>query len=265
MTVEEEKNFYLSDTKEYEIANNKDFLSWLRNSIKDGYNFYDDLDTLQRLIDNIVSWYEFKCSNRSLSGEGSVDTWVLQDIEPLNNMMNIKQLLFSLPYNQLRIMECPYQGRAYTLSRDSNTKYDTYVSIGRKKVEKHTLPYFLLGANPITGEVVTDFEIKEFLADKKSISVEELLDIFQRKYSNQLDFSELKEMIYNHDCDVELRHRLLELASLKMLYSRNTVPHLGYERSQIFIKEFNEELGLTLTTAKIEEIMKRDYGLSKRK
>ena len=62
---------------------------------------------------------------------------------------------------------------------------------------------------------------------------------------------------------MELRHRILQLVALKLLYSKNTFPERGYERAKRFINEFNKNLCLTLSTEEIDEIMYRDYNYSK--
>ena len=62
---------------------------------------------------------------------------------------------------------------------------------------------------------------------------------------------------------MELRHRILQLVALKLLYSRNTIPERGYERAKRFINEFNKKLGLTLSTEQIDEIIHRDYTNNK--
>lgn len=89
--------------------------------------------------------------------------------------------------------------------------------------------------------------------------MDELLHIFDVKYKNKLDYSELRACIYDHDSDLELRHGVLQLVAIKLLYSRNTVPERGYERAKRFINEFNDALGLTLSTDEIDEILNRDY------
>ena len=40
MTIAQAERFYEQDTKNYEIEQNKDFLNWLKNSIKDGYHCF---------------------------------------------------------------------------------------------------------------------------------------------------------------------------------------------------------------------------------
>jgi hypothetical protein len=121
-------------------------------------------------------------------------------------------------------------------------------------------PYFLLKANHITGKVSKNLEIEEYLDNEEDISLDELLSIFTEKYLDKLDFTELKLSVYDHNCDMELRHRILQLVALKLLYSRNTIPERGYERAKRFINEFNKKLGLNLSTKQIDEIMQRDYN-----
>ena len=125
-------------------------------------------------------------------------------------------------------------------------------------------PYILLCANPMTGKVSKNYEIDEYLEDEEDISLDQLLPIFKEKYSDELDYTELKDSVYNHNCDMELRNRLLQLVALKLLYSKNTIPERGYERAKRFINEFNKKIGLTLSTEEIDEIMHRDYNNGER-
>ena len=82
-------------------------------------------------------------------------------------------------------------------------------------------------------------------------------------YSNDLDFTALEECIYNHNCDTELRNKILQLAALKLLYSRNTTPERGYERAKRLINEFNKKLKLHLTTDEIDELISGEYDIEK--
>ena len=60
MTIAEAESFYKKDTKSCQLEKNKNFLCWLKSSIKDGYHCFVSLEDLQELINNIVSWYEIK-------------------------------------------------------------------------------------------------------------------------------------------------------------------------------------------------------------
>ena len=270
MTIAQAERFYEQDSKKYEIEKNKDFLNWLKNLITDGYHCFIETDELQELINNIVNWYEIKYPERELEYLEGTRYMNFQDIRRISDVMNIRQLLYRLPHNQLCLMECGYRAKGwgqhpiYENGKEIGWKAEIFMRIDRKNEEEcnslwEKNPYFLLHADHITGEVSNDYELEEYLNSEESINLDELLSIFNEKYADELDFTELKESVYDHDCDMELRHRVLQLVALKLLYSRNTIPERGYERAKRFINEFNKKLGLTLSTEEIDEAINRDY------
>ena len=270
MTFAQEERFYGQDTKDYEIEKNKDFLTWLKTSIKDGYHCFIKTEELQELIDSIVNWYEIKYPERELEYFEGTRHMAFQDIRRISDVMDIRQLLFRLPHNQLCLMECGYRAKGwvqhpiYENGKKIGWKAQIFMSINRKNEEESDsllgkAPYFLLHADHMTGEVSNDYELEEYLDSEENLNLDELFSIFKEKYTDELDFTELKESVYDHNCDIELRHRILQLVALKLLYSRNTIPERGYERAKRFINEFNKKLGLELSTEQIDEIIHRDY------
>lgn len=273
MTIAQTEKFYQQDTRDYEIEKNQEFLNWLKNTIVDGYHCYISIEELQNLIDSIVNWYEIKYPERELAYYEGTRYLDFQDIKRISQVMDIRQLFFRLPHNQLCLMECGYRAKGwgqtpiYEDGKEVGSKIQIFMSISKKNKDNcntfRTLPFFLIHADYITGEVEKDFEIDEYLNNSESIKLDELLSIFNEKYLDKLDFTELKECIYDHNADMELRHRILQLTALKLLYSKNTIPERGYERAKRFINEFNKKLCLTLSTEEIDEIMYRDYNYSK--
>lgn len=270
MTIAQAERFYEQDTKDYEIEKNKDFLNWLRASIEDGYHCFMETEELQELINSIVNWYEIKYPERELEYFEETRHMNFQDIRRISDVMDIRQLLFRLSHNQLCLMECGYRAKGwgqhpiYENGKKIGWKVQIFMSINRKNEEKSDLwlgkaPYFLLHADHMTGEVSKDYELEEYIDNDENINLDELLSIFNKKYIDELDFTELKESVYDHNCDMELRHRILQLVALKLLYSRNTIPERGYERAKRFINEFNKKLGLALSTEQVDEIIHRDY------
>ena len=270
MTVAQAERFYGQDTKDYEIEKNKDFLTWLKTSIKDGYHCFIKTEELQELIDSIVNWYEIKYPERELEYFEGTRHMAFQDIRRISDVMDIRQLLFRLPHNQLCLMECGYRAKGwgqhpiYENGKKIGWKAQIFMSINRKNEEESDsllgkAPYFLLHADHMTGKVSNDYELEEYLNIEENLNLDELFSIFKEKYTDELDFTELKESVYDHNCDMELRHRILQLVALKLLYSRNTIPERGYERAKRFINEFNKKLGLELSTEQIDEIIHRDY------
>lgn len=250
------------------IRKNKNFLCWLKSSIKDGYHCFVSLEDLQELINNIVSWYEIKNPKRELARSDGISYADFENLRELSDAMGLEQLFLRLPNNQLRLMKCEYRASGggmrpvYENGKKVGLKPQIFMRIDRKEVMRRfplEIPCFLLTADNMTGEVFRDSNLDEYLGNASSVTLDELLHIFDVKYKNKLDYSELRACIYDHDSDLELRHRVLQLVAIKLLYSRNTVPERGYERAKRFINEFNDALGLTLSTDQIDEILNRDY------
>lgn len=270
MTIAQTEKFYEQDTKSYEIEQNKDFLAWLTTSINNGYHRFIKLKELQEFIDNIANWYEIKYPERELEYFEGIRSMDFPDIKRISNEMDIRQLLFRLPPNQLYLIEGRYEFKGlvqhpiYKNGKNIRSK-PIFIRINKKN-ECNALcgeiPYFLLHINSITGEVSKNYHLEEYLNSEdieENISFDKLLSIFNEKYADKLDFTQLKEIAYDRNCDMELRYRILQLVALKLLYSRNTIPERGYERAKRFINEFNKNLALTLSTEEIDEAINRDY------
>lgn len=227
-------------------------------------------EELQELIDSVVNWYEIKYPERELEYFEGIKDMNFQDIRRISDVMDIRQLLFRLPHNQSCLMECGYRAKGwgqhliYKNGKEVDWKVQIFMRIDRKNEEECNpqlgkTSFFLLHADHMTGEVSKDYKLEEYIDNDENINLDELLSIFNKKYIDELDFTELKESVYDHNCDMELRHRILQLVALKLLYSRNTIPERGYERAKRFINEFNKKLGLTLSAEQIDEIIHRDY------
>lgn len=104
MTFIESEKFYNQDKLEYQIDRNKDFLYWLKGSIKNGYRFYITLEDLQELVENIARWYEIKYPERALKELEGISFLDFDQIKDISDVMDIEQLLFRLPAKQLRVM-----------------------------------------------------------------------------------------------------------------------------------------------------------------
>ena len=128
---------------------------------------------------------------------------------------------------------------------------ELFISIKRKNSNND----FLILADPTNGNVKSTY-ITAFLNDivnSDNINLDELLILFQEKHSDEFDFTDLKDSVFDHDCDIYLRDTTLQLTALKLLYSKNTTPENGYERAKRFINEFNKKLNLNLNTCKLDK------------
>ena len=272
MTIEEAERFYKKDIKEYELERNKEFINWLKNKTNSGYHNFISIKELQKLINNITEWYEIKYPEREFECFEGARYMSFQDIKTISDVMDIRQLLFRLSHNQLCLMECGYRAKVwvkypvYEDDKEVDWESQIAIQINRKNNEERELltnveksPYFYLRANHMTGKVLKNHETDEYLDGKEDIILDEALTKFNEKFQDELDFTELKDSVNDHNNDIELRNKVLQLVALKLLYSKNTIPERGYERAKRFINEFNEGLNLNLSTEKIDEIMNRDY------
>lgn len=271
MTIAQEERFYEQDSKKYEVLKNKELLSWFKKSVKNGYHPFIDIEGLQELIDNITNWYEIKYPEREMELYEGIKYFDFENIKSLSKLMDIKQLMYRLPHEELCLMECDYRSTGFgrkNIYGDNNEitghKSVLFMSIHRKNIGSNQiltsskLPYFLLYADTDSGKVEIDCNLKNYV-NTDNITLDELLNLFKEKYSDEFSFTELEESVYDHNCDVELRNKVLQLVALKILYSPNTTPERGYERSKRFINEFNEKMNLNISTEEIDNAISKDY------
>ena len=168
-------------------------------------------------------------------------------------------------------MECGYYANGCVAQPVHNEqgqvvehKIETGVKIYKKNQEDSSsfnkTPYFYIFADSENGIVNSSRNLKEYIGADVNITLEELLVILKDKYNDNLNLINLENCIYNHNCDIELRNKILKLVALKLLYSKSTLPHRGYERAKRFIDEFNKELGLSLSTEEIDMLFSKDYS-----
>lgn len=256
MTIAEAEEFYKRG-KIYFGKRVLDLSNWLNESIKDGYRLPLNIQDLEELVKRIVNWYEIKYPGREFGAkEGLVYT--VNNVDSISKYMDVEQLMFRLYESQANFLNCLYRGTVFTNGKNHDS-IATGVNIKRKDVEDigiYELPEYFVILDCFSGEVeFTNFYDKYELPNEYGMQVEEMLKTYEEKYSDDLDLSELKKLIFIHETDIELRHRLLQLVALKLLYSENTIPEYGYKRAKLFINEFNEKFDLTLSSEEIDELM----------
>ena len=272
MTTAEAQKFYEQDLKKYDISKNKELLTWLKELCENGYHSFINIEQLQELIDNIVYWYEIKYPECEMEYYEKRKYYNIENMDKLSKVMDIKQLIHRLPFKQLCLMKCHYRsngGGIRDIYNDNGEIVESnpvlFMNIDRKDVEYNSLvmcskaPYFTICAANDSGKVYVDYNLKEYI-NTENIILDYLLVLFKEKYADELNLTQLEQCIYQHNCDIELRRKILQLAALKLLYSHNTIPERGYERAQRFINEFNESMNLNLSTEEIDKAINRDYS-----
>lgn len=271
MTIAQARKFYEQDQREYNLEENKEFLSWFKDKIKNDYYPFIEIEELQELINNITYWYEIKYPEREFELDEGIKNLDFKSITPLSKSMNIYQLMYRLSDDQLCLINGEYRSNCGGIRNIYNG--------GSKVVDQKAVLYIVIkqinnnyNANGINnnliicaypnGEVIINDDLKKYV-DKERINLDELLSLFEEKYSHNLDFSVLKADVDDHNCDLELREIILQLIALKLLYSQNTTPGRGYKRAKRFIDEFNKELNLNLSSEKIDNIINTNIEIEK--
>lgn len=245
--------------KKYQIEKNKSFLKWLKVEINQGYDCFLSISEMQNLIDNIVNWYELKYPERELEFYEGILYDDFKNIKSISNVMDINQLLFRLPEEQLNLMNANYRAKGWCRLPNKNGEDECYVSLRMSmKDDSNKISPFSIRANEKTGVILEQSSIKKFINGKKDITLDELLSNI-RNNRDLIDYQELEECVNDHDGDVRLRNKLLQLSALKLLYSKNTTLDRGYIRAKRLINEFNKKLGTTLSSIEIDEIIS-DYN-----
>lgn len=242
MTYNEYK-FFEKDEKKYELKNNREFLNWFLNSIEGGVkpNRYTKFEDFEGLIDSIVKWYELKYPGYILKPyHGNIMAKKIKELPNISNKLDGEQLLYRLPFKQLWLMVPDYECSFICLRGvDEKSNYDFC---------------YELHFDSETG-IVHYSNIPDFIG----LSLEGVLNLL-KKYNSSVDYSELENALENYYFKIELRHRLLELAALKILYKSESrdlgfnSPHMGYARAKHFIEEFNDEFGLLLSSDEIDDL-----------
>ncbi len=246
-----EKRFYKRNQKKYEVKNNKEFLKWYDLSLNSGVklDYHTSLEDFQMLIDTLTNWYQLKYPDYLLKPYPH-NPWG----ERLRNMnhsnIGVEEMIIRLPLKQQIIMDCEYGVMGNTSGNYSEIENGREVAkcwIGFNLYDNkdHRVNYPVL-VNPDTG-IVIDSRISSF----ENYDLETIYQ-FLKNNPSELDYHELEEVVENNRFQIELRHRLLQLTALKILYSSST-PKMGYERAKKFIEEMNKELGLLLDTKEIDE------------
>lgn len=263
MTIEEARNFYIHDNKLYELNTNQDFLNYLDTITKLGYNDLE-LGELQELINYIVNWYEIKYPDKELAYYNGIKDSSFLGIKSISKVMNIKQLLYRLTPKQVGLIEGKYYANGSYQIKEHDNIYKTITVIILNKLKQDNnyldnLP-LLLKINSKTGKVLEMGELEEYLSTKK-LNLEQLYLILKNRFNNIYDLSNLEKCLNNHGSRKELRDKILEFTSLKLLYSRNTIPEYGYIRAKRFIEEFNKKLNLTLSVEEIDKLINSNYKI----
>lgn len=245
----EENEFYIQNKKEYEVHKNKKLLKWLKSCAKSGCHTFESIEELQFIIDYVTNWYEIKYPNIELQNEH------LSSSSILSKKMTYEELNYRLSTPFQWIMDCSnYRSAIPTFNEKSELQSKAIITVRDKET---VFRCYNIDFNRYTGKIIDcDDGILSYTIPK-NINIEILLTLLKNDKIEKIDYSDLERAILLHDLDMELRKKLIRLIALKILYSKNSYPKIGYIRAKLFLGEFNKAIPmLDMDTQFLDELFK---------
>lgn len=253
MTGIEIQNFYSQDEKKYLLNQNSNIVNYIMKMKNEGIFFMLDIDQIEKMMKDIVHFFEFKYPNSFLSDliyniNHDENVKICQE---LAKALDINQLKFRLRSDYVNFLDCPY-GQTLHIQKE------------KKKFWDWTSIYIHIDNDGYVN--VRDLQIlkeQEFIHNIEGIQkISDLLGRFIES-SFDVDYSEITKTVITHKANIQLRNIILNLIPLKMIYSKSTLPEYGYIRAKSFVRMFNKEYGLNIDMQEVENIMKADYSNEK--
>ena len=185
--------------------------------------------------------------------------------------MNFEELLQRLDNNKKDFILCNYRTYGWSstpiiINGETISDESIFMCIDIKRVVNELNNDYIIAiyADKKTGLLKTKHIGLENLINKKYIqksymTLEELYNELE-KNENSIKYISLKETILDKKFREKIREKILEMTTLKLIYSRNTIPEYGYERAKKLINEFNRKLNINIKTNRIDEIINKDYS-----
>lgn len=242
----EYQEYRQNDEQKYIVANNQEILNFIKQKQKEGIHLTLNINEIQNLINEVAGFFEFKYPESLLidilydrkKGTDKIKNKCLE----ISKSLDIEQLKYRLHHDYIYFLECPYWH---------------HVTIKKEKKNLWDLESIMVRIDE--NGIINSYDL-ENLKENKFIynidGIETASDLFGRFIENPInvDYSELTKMMETHKANLQLRNMILELISLKILYS--SMPQYGYPRAKSFIRMFNQEYKLDMDSKEIEDIIK---------
>lgn len=270
------KKIYNNDIKKTIIRDNKEFLNWYYDLIKNGYYSVLSLDSIQSLIDRIARWYYIKYPDRQLLAYKNLS---LEYIESNFKYLTIDQLRYDLSDDILGFLDGKYMYsdveirniKLFCNSGDKVFERNAYKSYGIfsiwRKSDGDSLEKIIFSADENGIVDNSDLERLEPIIGKNIniVNLEFLFLKLEMMEGNDWNYESLKECLKFNKLKFKLRDKILNLVVMAIIYNDNTTVELGIIRANKFISEFNEYYGLGMNLVSFEEIVNNNVLLKVRK
>ena len=268
MQIKDLDKFYREDKREYDIKDNTDLFKRLNSRVQDGHNCNYRIENMQFLVNFIVIWYEMKYFNNQIMNEEDLrKKQIFKDTE-IAKFLTFEELEKRVSPDELDLLKGYYRGPliVYRHGAATNSEPVNLLKIPNENFkddeEMKNIDILFDKVGKIENSDSVMLCLKNYLNHLDSnMSIESLFLECRLQNPAGINYMELKKCFFSHKKDVLLRNELFMCAALKMIYSRETKPEIGYMRALKFIEEVNEFYNINLSTDKLDDIMNKDYSL----
>lgn len=218
------------------LSNDKKFLKFIKKEIREGYVPLITIKEMDRLINKVALWYEFKYPIRYF-----IDEEFAKNNIDLKNKMTIEELLLRLNYEERQILKCDYTSTGegirpiYKNNEIVDSKQDLFFKINNHNYKRYEFGSFILiNFDPETGIIYEDAIFKLFIKETYNIkTIAELYRYLVNKNDKNIDFKELERIIKNKKIDNKIREYVIKYIEINIMQD-------NIDRAFLFKKEINE-------------------------
>lgn len=184
---------------------------------------------MDKLINKIASWYEFKYPIRYF-----IDKEFVKNNNSFKNKMTIKELLLRLDYEEIQILKCDY-------TSTSGKIRSIYINNGKVDFKPELFfkiynlgSFTLINFDPETGLIYDDAFSRLYTKETYNIeTIEELYRYLVNKNDKNIDFKELERIIKDKKIDNKIREYVIKYIEINIMQD-------NIDRAFLFKKEINE-------------------------
>ena len=211
------------------LSNDKEFLKFIKKEIREGYIQIITIEEMDKLINKIASWYEFKYPIRYF-----IDEEFVENNNSFKNKMTIKELLLRLDYEERQILKCEYTSTGggtrpiYKNNKIVDTKPELFFKI------YNFGSFTLINFDPETGLIYDDAFSR--LYTKETYNIETIAELYRylvNKNDKNIDFKELERIIKDKQIDKKIREYAIKYIEINIMQD-------NIDRAFLFKKEINE-------------------------
>ncbi|MBQ8681388.1 MAG: hypothetical protein IJ509_00545 [Bacilli bacterium] len=215
--------------------------------------FYMNKEEIKALAEKIANYYEEKYHNELLEKDDKVEILTPQTKYFLEKEINLTP-------KESNTLNANYSSSNWYFSKQNEeckVIYCIYLPNKHKRYERAIIYFDEFGrvkAHDISG-------LNDILPNKKkNTTLIHIYNVITKKQPSYLDYSELEKVITNYRRNMDIKKIIIILASINLIYSKNTTKTKGFIRTKQMINDFNKVYKLNLNMSDIKALIKEEVN-----